>query len=1097
MRHVCSIMFVFVLTVLAVSAAQAAVDARLLRFPDVSETQITFVYAGDIWVVPKQGGQAHRLSTPLGEEAFPRFSPDGQSIAFSGNYDGNGDVYVVPTAGGVPVRLTHHPMPDRVLGWYPDGEAVLFASSRESGKQRFSQFYRLDVEGGLPQKLPVPYGEFGMIAEDGKSLAYMPLTRDFRVDNERGLVHTWKRYRGGMTTDIWLFNLEQHTARNITDFDANDGQPMWHGTTLYFQSDRDAAKRNNIWAYETTSGELRQITRFTDYDVRFPAIGPSDIVFENGGRLYLLDLDSERHREVDVEVVTDRATLKPRMQNVSRQLTGGDISPSGKRAVLQARGEIFTLPAKHGFVRNLTRTSGFAERTPAWSPDGKEIAYFSDKTGEYELTVRPADGSGEEQTLTSMGPGFRYEPFWSPDSKKLAFIDQAMKIWYYDREADKLTEIDQAKFMMHGGLSGFGVSWSADSRWIAYHNDLDTRQRAIFLHDISNGERHQVTSGFYDDASPVFDPDGKYLYFRSGRNWRPVYSDIDTTWVYINSTQIVAVPLRNDVSSPLAARNDEEEAKKEDEEEENGDVDAEEKKDEEKKPESVDIDIEGFERRLVVLPADPGNYGGLAAVSGKVIYHRRPRTGSGEESSPIVFYDLEEREEKTILDDADGYSVSADGKKMLVVKNTTLAIVDVAPKQKMENTLATGEMAMELDPAAEWRQIFNDAWRLERDYFYDPNLHGVDWDEMRTRYGKLIDDAVTRWDVNFVIGELIGELNASHSFRGDGDQERGARQGVGLLGCDFALENGAYKIAKIIDGAAWDNEVRSPLTESGLDVKEGDYLLAVNGVPLDTSKDPWAAFQGLAEKTVLLTVNGKPELEGAREVLVETLNNETRLRNLAWIEQKRKYVEEKTGGRVGYIYVPSTGRDGQTELRRMFQPQYTKDGLIIDERFNNGGQIPARFVEMLNRPLYNYWAVRDGADWQWPPTSHIGPKVMLINQWSGSGGDCFPFYFKEAGLGPLIGTRTWGGLIGISGAPGLIDGGVVTVPTFSIYSVDGEWIVEGYGVDPDIEVVDDPSLMVDGGDPQLDRAIAETMRLLRQNPPRHPDRPTYTDRSGQ
>jgi len=1105
-RRICSFLFALTFIVLSGASAQAAIDARLLRYADVSATQIAFVYAGDIWLVDKQGGQAARLSTPRGEETFPRFSPDGQWIAFSGNYDGNTDLYVVPVGGGTPRRLTHHPMTDRVLDWYPDGQAILYATSRESGKQRFNQLYKLDVGGGLPTKLPVPYGEFGMLADDGKTLAYMPLTRDFR---------TWKRYRGGMATDIWLFDLEKLTSKNVTDFNANDGQPMWHGKTLYFQSDRDEAKRANIWAYETTTGELRQITHFTDYDIHFPAIGPSEIVFENGGRLYLLDLATEEYREVEVEVVTDRATLKPRIENVGRALQGAGISPSGKRAVVQARGDIFTVPAEHGFIRNLSRSSGVFERDAAWSPDGKEIAYFSDRTGEYELTVRPADGSGEEQVLTSMGPGFRYNPTWSPDSRKIAFVDQAMKVWYLDRDSGKLTQIDQGKYMMHGALSDFSIRWSADSRWMAYHMDSDTRQRGIVLYDTTSGERHQVTSGFYDCSAPRFDPDGKYLYFFVNNHFQPVYSDMDNSWVYNNATLIAAVPLRKDVASPLAARNDEEEPKKD--EGENGDEKKDEDKDkkagdkkkddkkeqgkdeqagEEKKPEPVNIDLEGFERRMVILPADAGNYDNLNAVSGKLLYQRRPRTGSGDENSPVVFYDFEKREEKTILNDADGFAVSADGKKLLAAKNGSLAIVDVAPDQKMDKPLRTAEMEMEVDPAAEWRQIFNDAWRLERDYFYDPNLHGVNWNEMRTRYGKLLDDAVTRWDVNYVIGELIAELNSSHSYRGGGDTEQPEQRGVGLLGCDFVLENGAYKIARIIDGAAWDSEVRSPLAESGLDVKEGDYLLAVNGAPVDTTKDPWAAFQGLADATVLLTVNDKPETEGARHVLVKTLGDETRLRNLAWIEANRKRVEERTGGRVGYIYVPSTGIDGQTELERMFMGQYAKEGMIIDERFNNGGQIPDRFVELLNRPLYNYWATRDGADWQWPPVSHVGPKVMLINQWSGSGGDCFPFYFRAAGLGPLIGKRTWGGLIGISGAPGLIDGGGVTVPTFSFYSTDGEWIVEGYGVDPDIEVVDDPALMVDGGDPQLDRAIEEVMRRLRENPPVPPKRPAYTDRSG-
>jgi tricorn protease len=1092
---------------------EAAVDARMLRFPDVSGDRIAFVYAGDIWVVSKSGGMANRLSTPKGQETFPRFSPDGRWIAFSGNYDGNMDIYVVPSTGGIPRRLTHHPFPDRMLDWYPDGGTILYASRMASGSNRFNQLYRTSKEGGLPDRLPVPYGEFGSIAPDGTTLAYLPQTRDFR---------TWKRYRGGSTSDIWLFDLDALTSRNITDSHTNDTQPMWYGRTLYFLSDRDANKRYNIWALDTTTGEVRQVTRFETMDVAFPAIGPREIVFSVGSNLYLLDLGTGQQHKVEIEVVTDRATLKPRQEKVDERIDWADISPSGKRAVFGARGEVFTVPAKHGVTRNLTHSSGVAERHPAWSPDGDWkhgvtrnlthssgvaerhpawspdgdwIAYHSDRSGEYELTLRAAEGSGEERRLTTMGPGYRYDVHWSPDSKKLVFVDQAMNINLYDI----------GHYMFHGALSGFVANWSDDSRWIAWARTVDKQNSAVFVYDNKEQKLHQVTSGFYVDDFPVFDPDGKYLYFTSNRTFNPSYSDVDNSWVYANTTNIVAVSLRKDVPSPLAPRNDEE--GEEDEKEGNGKkkkkdkkVKGEDKKDEkeeQKEPEPVEIDLEGFERRLVVLPAEAGNYSAVDAASGKVVYHRRPRTGSAPDGkSPVVYYDLEEREEKTILADADGFTISADDKKMLVVDDRKFAIVDVAADQKMEKQIDLSGLAMDLDPVAEWRQIFRDAWRFERDYFYDPNMHGIDWNGLRERYGALLDDVVTRWDLNFLIGELIAELNASHAYRGGGDTEQPEQLGVGLLGCDYEVGNGVYRIARIIEGAVWDNEVRSPLAEPGVDVNEGDYLLAVNGVPIDTSKDPWASFQGLADKTVELTVNDKPATEGARQVLVKTLSSEFRLRNLAWIEANRRKVEEATDGRVGYVYVPDTGTNGQTELVRMFQGQHAKEGLIIDERFNSGGSIPDRFIELLNRPLYNYWGVRDGKDWQWPPVSNIGPKAMLINPWSGSGGDLFPWYFHQAGLGPLIGTTTWGGLIGMTGAPSLIDGGVATVPTFGIYSLDGEWIIEGKGVEPDIPVVDDPALMVDGGDPQLERAIEEVMQALERNPPREPGRPKYDDRSG-
>lgn len=1111
---------------LTASSADAQIDARMVRYPDVSAEHIAFVYAGDIWVAPKAGGSAHRLSSPRGEESFPRFSPDGATLAFTGNYDGNADIYVVPVTGGLPERITHHPSTDRVIDWHPDGRSVLFASSRESGKNRFNQLYLKALGAPLPEKLPLPYGEFGQIKDDGRQLAYMPIARDFR---------TWKRYRGGMAPEIWLFDLQTYESQNLTEHIANDSQPMWHGDTLYFLSDRGDKQRHNIWSYNSETETFTQVTFFEDFDIHFPAIGPSDIIFAAGAQLYLLDLDSEEYAPVDVDVVTDQSTLKPRVENVGRRIFSASVSPSGKRAVFEARGDVFTVPKEHGVIRNLTRTSGVAERYPAWSPDGKHVAYFSDRTGEYELTLRPTGGSGDEETLTHLGPGYRYWPQWSPDSKKIVFVDQTMSINLYDIDSAELTEVDKGLWMYQGSLQNFRVSWSADSRWFAYSRGLDNRKAAVFLYDTKDGQRHQVTSGFYDDHTPAFDPEGKYLYVLTGRALSPIYSDINNDWIYTNVTRVAAIPLREDVPSPLAPRNDEEETgdekdkKKKDEDEKDEGEDEEDsgadEKDEDdstereddgadtdesakdtdekdsdkevdKKPKPVAIDIDRMESRMVVLPPKPGNYRLLHAVKGKVLYQRRPRTGSSSDNSPIVYYDVKDREEKTVVSDADGYEVSADRKNLFVRNNSGYYIIGVGAGKKLDKRLRTNELEVALDPKAEWQQLFTDAWRLQRDFFYDPGMHGVDWNAVREQYQTLIDEAVTRWDVNYVIGELIAELNASHTYRGGGDTESPPSRPVGLLGANYKFENGRYRIEKIIKGAPWDGtDARAPLAEPGVEVNESDYLLAVNGVELTETITPYIALEGLAGKTVMLTVNGQPSFEDAREVLVEPLRSEYRLRNLAWINEKRKRVDEATSGRVGYVYVPDTGRGGQTELVRQFVAQFHKPGLIIDERFNSGGQIPDRFVELMNRPRLGYWGVRDGKDWQWPPVAHHGPKVMLINGWSGSGGDAFPYYFKEAGLGPLIGTRTWGGLIGMTGSPSLIDGGNVTVPTFGIYNNEGEWIIENYGVEPDIEIIDDPTRMARGEDVQLERAIEEVLQRLEANPPRHPEKPEYPDRS--
>lgn len=1072
------------LALMCVAPVSAQIDARMLRWPDVSATEIAFVYAGDIWLVPKTGGLARRLSTPSGEEMLPRFSPDGRQIAFTGNYDGSSDVYVVPTAGGMPTRLTHHPDGELILEWFPDGETLLYASGMESGKERFQQLYRISKNGGLPHKLPIAYGELAAVSPDGKQLAYLPFASDFR---------TWKRYRGGLAPDIWLFDLKTYASRNLTADPANDTRPMWHGDSLYFLSDRDANKRHNLWALSLTTGALRQLTHFDKLDVRFPAIGPEDIVFECGGQLYRFELASEQLHEVKVEVLTDRSTLLPRVEKVAELIQSFDLSPAGKRAVFEARGEIFTIPAEHGVVRNLTHSSGFAERSPAWSPDGKTIAYWSDRSGEYELTLRAADGTGKETIATQLGPGFRYGLFWSPDSRKLAFADQEMRIWLHDRDTGKTRQIDRGLWLFEGGLRNFHVSWSADSRWLAYDRGIENTIEAIFLYDARAGKLHQVTKGFYHAFLPTFDPEGKYLYLLWSRSFDPIVSDFEFNLVWANSLQIAAVTLRKDVPSPLAPRDDtdaDEKDEKKDEEKKD------EKKDEKPAPKPVEIDLDGLESRLVVLPVEAGNYWNLRAVAGKVIYQRFPRTGAKPRSDQnatgtIAFYDLEKREEKTIVDDVEGFVLAAGGKKILVRKQEEFAILDVEPDQKLEKKLAVAELETTIDPVAEWRQIFNDAWRFERDYFYDPNLHGVDWQEMRRRYGTLLEDAVTRWDVNFVIGELIGELSSSHTYRGGGDQEDPPKRSVGLLGASFSLENGTFRIQDVVDVPAWESEVRSPLRQPGVHVAEGDYLLAVDGVPLDPAKDPWAAFQGLAGKTVALTVNDRPTLEGAREVLVEPLASEGRLRNLAWIEEKRRRVEEATNGRVGYVFVPDTGFHGHNELVRQFLAQLDRDGMIIDERFNNGGFTTERMIELLGRQVAYYRGVRSGPDWPTPTTVNDGPKVMLINSWSGSGGDLFPYAFKLAGLGPLIGTRTWGGVIGLSGSPPLIDGGSVTVPTFGTFSREGEWVLEGYGIDPDVEVIDDPTRLARGEDPQLERAIEEVLRMLAENPRKRPVKPPY------
>jgi len=1058
----------------------AQINARLFQYPDVSDSEITFSYAGDIWVAPITGGTAHKLSSPKGQEILPKFSPDGKKIAFSGNYNGNIDIYVISHKGGIPHRVTYHPSTDRMLDWMPDGKNILFASARESGRQRFDRLFTIPATSGLAKKLPVPYGEFASVSADGKMLAYTPRTRLFR---------TWKRYRGGMATDIWLFNLKTFDSKNITDEAANDEMPMFRGDNIYFLSDRGTAERFNIWVYNIKSEKFSQLTFFKKFDVHFPSIGPKDIIFEAGGNLYLLNLENQKYSKVKINIISDQIALIPEKKNVSKYITHVTPSPDGNRVVIEARGELFSVPKEKGVVYNLTNSSGSAERYPAWSPDGKRVAYWSDASGEYQLTLKDMSKiDSHPKTLTNTKSKFKYNIFWSPNSDKLVYIDNAMRIRLFDINSKEITDIDKALYKYEGGLESFTVSWSKDGRFVTYSRGLDNQHDAIFIYDTENEKTHQVTSGYYSDSHPVFDPDGKYIYYLTNRHFSPIYSSVNNNFIYANTTRIAAVPLTTEIKSPLAPKNDEvkAETKKSDSP----------KKDNDKaeKEEAVKIDFNRFESRAILLPPDAGNYSNLNAVSGKVLYIKYPNTGSTGKSSPIKYFDLKDRKEKTVVKNASGFDVTADGKNLLVVKGRSFYIIGIGAGKKLEKAVPVKNLVMTINPKEEWTEIFTDAWRMERDFFYDPNMHGVDWNEVRSRYGNLVKFAASRWDLNFLLGEMIGELSSSHTYKGGGDTEKSEHRNVGLLGINWSEESGHYKIAKIIKGAEWDVSERSPLSEPGIKIKQGDYILAVNGEPLDINKEPYAAFETLGGKTVELTVNNKPDFEGAWKVIVKTKSNENRLRNLAWIEQKRKHVEEATDGKVGYIYVRSTGIDGQDDLVRQYLAQIDKEGLIIDERFNSGGQIPDRFIELLNKKALAYWAVRDGKTWTWPPQSQLGHKVMLINGWSGSGGDAFPDFFRNMKLGKLIGERTWGGLIGISGVPSLIDGGMITVPTFRMYNPDGTWFKEGHGVDPDILVVDNPTQMAKGVDPQLEKAIDVVTNEIKMNPPVTPKHPPYEKR---
>jgi tricorn protease-like protein len=1327
----------------AFSPVLAGVDVTpqggMLRYPDVSRSQIAFVYSGDIWLVPREGGTASLLASPPGQELFPKFSPDGQTIAFVGNYEGNRDIYTIPVTGGPATRVTYHPSGETLSDWTPDGR-LLFYMSGMGGLRRQTQLFTAPAQGGLFTQLPVPYGANGALSPDGTWLAYTPHSTDFR---------TWKRYRGGMATDIWLFNLNDKTSKKVTDWEGTDTLPMWNRDKVYYLSDQGPEHRLNIWVYSTGSGNRKQVTRFQDFDVKWPSMGPGpqgkgEIVFQNGASLYLLDLDADdaAPKAVKVTIPGDRPAIRPRQVNAADFVSGWTVSPTGKRAAAEARGDIWSLPAEKGSPRNMTRTGGTAERDPSWSPDGRWLAYFSDETGEYELYIRQSDGNGPTIRLTSEGDApqvFRYNPTWSPDSRHIAFTDKAGALYVHSLgEADAKGIPKPGRTVMidkDPWASQMPPSWSHDGQWLAYAKQEEgSSQGAIWMCRLPAGgedpKPRRITSGVFDDGSPVFDRKGDYLFFTSKRTFSPTYSELDTTFIYGGTQNILAVPLRKDIESPWLAKSDEEDWTKLVEKRDNGDkadkAEKGDKGDEKKEPSkdaggedaisgtwegtatgpdplppggmpftlilklgkdgavsgsiscaiytgnienghwdaasstlsfslsvsdaSVDfvlkleggqltgkaeagpssfpmtarksggagaadgtetakadpkakgkkkemvVDFEGIEARIMMLPVPSGRFGRLGVNDkGHLLYARMPSMGGGEAGIKVFDLSDEKKEEKAVT--AGGsFDVSADGKKLLVSRGRSATICDAAAGGGNAKTVVTAGMTQTINPREEWRQIFADAWRIERDFFYDPGMHRVDWKAMRERYGKMVEDASSRDDLSFIISEMISELNVGHAYYSGGDVESGPSVSVGMLGCDFELvpagdgRPAGYRITRIYQGAAWDADARGPLSQPGINVREGDYLLAVNGVPLDTAKDPWAAFQGLANRVVTITVNdtpsldrtaeapasgkggdakpagdgaegggakqgagiavewdddgadlaqpgsrrrnrdgresgaapaggsapaaapdeakdepekeGKKKLTGLRDVVVQTLGSEDDLRYRAWIEAKRAYVEERTGGKVGYIYVPDTGQNGQNNLFRQFYGQIGKQALIIDERWNGGGQIPTRFIELLNRPVVNYWARRDGKDWMWPPDSHQGPKCMLINGLAGSGGDAFPNYFRQAGLGKLIGMRTWGGLVGISGNPGLIDGGSITAPTFGYYKTNGTWGIEGHGVDPDIEVVDDPAKMQTslgnpyGGDPQLDAAIELMLQEIEKNPFVPTRKPAYPDRSG-
>jgi tricorn protease len=1066
----------------------------LLQRPAISAKQIVFVYAGDLWVVDRGTKDARRLTAGVGLESYPVFSPSGDLVAFAGEYEGNLDVYVVPAAGGVPRRLTHHPDPDVPVGWTPDGKSVIFRSPRES-HARFLQLFSVPVEGGQPTALPLPMAEDGSFSPDGKRIAYVPLSNKPQFP---GAFRPLRNYRGGTASPIWIADLADSSIEKVPRTDANDFNPMWVGDRVYFLSDRNGS--TTLFAYDPATKEVRCVLEPERADIKSASACQDAIIYDRLGSLNLFDLKTQKSQPIAVLVAADLPGVRPKFEKVTKEIQKAGLSPSGTRAVFEARGEILTVPAEKGDIRNLTNTTGAAERDPAWSPDGKSVAYLSDESGEYELHIRAQDGRGAVKKL-KLGdtPSFFYNPTWSPDSKRIAYQDKRLNLWYVDIDSGKSTKVDTAPY----DDDAFGVpAWSPDGKWLAYPRQLKNYLSAIFLYSLANGRSHQITDGMSDARYVAFDKGGQYLYFTASTDIGPaVGSGMSVLNRSVTRSVYVAV-LSKDDPSPLAPESDDEKPKTDDkkkgDKDEKGDKD---KKGEDKAPPKVKVDLEDLDQRTLPLPIPPKNYVGLlSGKAGEFLLLEGPAVltvdDSGIDPAPpavtVHRFDLAKRKTEKLVEGATHVAASDNGEKMLYRQGEGWFVVATAqPAKAGDGALKLDGFEVLIDPRAEWRQIYHEVLRIERDFLYDPGFHGYDLLTAWAEHESYLPGLGSRHDLNYLLDDLLSGLSLQHVYLFGGDVPKVESRKCGLLGADYRVENGRHRFAKVYRGENWNPGLRAPLTQPGAGVKEGEYLLAVNGHDLRGEDEVYRLFEGTANKQVVLKVGPTPDGKGSREVTVVPVGNERALRNLAWVDANRRAVDKLTGGRVAYIYLPDTYVQGYTRFNRYFFSQAGRDGVIVDERFNGGGLLADHVIDYLRQPIRNYATTRDGADQAFPTSAIPGPKVMLINEQAGSGGDYLPYTFRQAGLGPLVGKRTWGGLVGISGYPPLVDGGAVTAPRWGIWFPNGRWDVENRGVPPDVEVEFDPKAVRQGKDPQLEKAVAMVMAELKTHPVKHATRPAF------
>jgi tricorn protease len=1095
-----------VVTLLLVHAARGEPDVhdtRLLSQPAVSGKHVAFIYADDLWVADQDGNNVRRLTSDIGMESHPVFSPDGRTIAFSAQYEGNTDAYAVSVLGGAPKRLTWHPGVDIVRGFTPDGKAVVFSSPRHVFTGRYTQLFTVPLTGGMPTQLPMPNGVQASFSPDGRRIAYTPL-----ADRSP----QWKHYRGGTHSRIWIFRKSDNAVEQIPQPDGrcNDLDPNWVGDVVYFRSDR--AGEYNLFGYDTKTKKVNQLTRYDDFPVLDVGSGGGKVVYEQAGYLHLFSPDMAESKRLKIGVASDLVEARPRFAKGAKYIRNAALSPSGARAVFEFRGEVVTVPAEKGDPRNLTNSPGAHDRSPAWSPDGKSIAYFSDEPAaaseirtasgaagtetsakrEYRLHVLAASGKGAAKTYALDGAGFYEAPVWSPDSKKMAFVDNANTLFWIDLDSGTVTKIATEPLYGPTGLRTLHAAWSPDSKWIAYTLGNRAAYHTVYAYDLATGKSKAITDGLSDAVDPVFDAGGKYLYFLASTDAGPVnqwfaQSNAD---MQLRRSIYLAV-LKKGVPSPLVRESDEEKAAL-DKEKDKKDKDG-----KDKKAEPVVVDFDGIDQRILALPVPSGLISHLQAGTAGQLFFLESTAGQSTFGAPRVSalkrYDLAKRKSETLLEKVADYHLSADGKKALVHSPPdSWSIVDAAGKPEPgKGKLNVEAIDVRVDPRAEWKQIFDEAWRINRDYFYDPNMHGADWKAVKKKYAAFLPHLATRGDLDRVIRWMLSELAVGHSNLAPGERlhERKTVPG-GLLGADYEIANGRYRFKKVYGGLNWTPELRAPLTAPGVDVKAGEYLLAVRGIDLKPPTELYSLFENTANKSVDITVGPNADGSGSRVVTVEPLAGEEALRNMDWVEGNLKKVHRATGGRVAYVYVPNTAGLGHAYFKRYFFPQADKQAIIVDERFNGGGQVADYYIDHLRRPFTAMWATRYGEDLKTPGAGIQGPKVMIIDETAGSGGDLLPWMFRKYKLGPLVGKRTWGGLVGILGFPVLMDGGRVTAPNLAIWTLDG-WVVENEGVPPDVEVEQWPADVIAGRDPQLEKAIAIVLRQLERNPPRELKRPPF------